>query len=67
MKNLYQFYVEETNECDTSQIKIPNGYVRVTMWLGSWSIIREATLEEYRMVKKARLIRDLGEEQCRKQ
>ncbi|MCE7792798.1 hypothetical protein K8O68_10260 [Salipaludibacillus sp. CUR1] len=55
------------NECDKSQIKGPNGYIREMMWFGSWSTIREATLEEYRSVKRARTIRDMGVEQWRKQ
>ncbi|ERI07878.1 hypothetical protein [Aneurinibacillus aneurinilyticus] len=55
------------NECDTSQIKIPNGCIKEMMWLGSWSIVREATLEEYRSIKRAKMIRDTGVEQCLKQ
>ena len=55
------------NECDDSQIKVPNGYIREMMWLGSWSIIREATLEEYRSLKRARTIRDRGAEYWDKQ
>lgn len=46
------------NVCDTTHIKIPNGYVREMLWLGSWSIVREASLDEYRSLKKARLLRD---------
>jgi hypothetical protein len=51
------------NVCDTSQIKVPNGHIEEMMWLGSWSITREATLEEYRSVKRAKAIRDIGLEQ----
>ncbi|MEX0135091.1 hypothetical protein MRBLBA71_001664 [Bacillus nitratireducens] len=54
------------NTCDTSQIKIPNGYIREMMWLGSWSIMRDITLEEYKSLKRARFLKDLGEEKCTK-
>lgn len=47
------------NACDTSQIKIPSGYIRKVMWLGSWSIVRVITLDEYKSLKRARLLRDL--------
>lgn len=47
-------------------IKIPNGYIREAMWLGSWSIIRDITLDEYKGLKRARFIRKLAEEQCPK-
>lgn len=29
------------------------------MWLGSWSIVRVITLDEYKSLKRARLLRDL--------
>lgn len=54
------------NACDTSKIKISNGYIRETMWLGSWSIVRDITLDEYKSLKRARFIRDLVEEKCTK-
>lgn len=56
----------ETNTCDTSQIKIPNGYIREMMWLGSWSIVRDITLDEYKSLKRARFLKDLGKEKCTK-
>ncbi|PGB57033.1 hypothetical protein COM00_26695 [Bacillus toyonensis] len=34
------------NACDISKIKISNGYIREVMWLGSWSIVRNITLDE---------------------
>ena len=54
------------NACDTSKIKILNGYIRETMWLGSWSIVRDITLDEYKSLKRARFFRDLVEEKCTK-
>lgn len=54
------------NACDTSQIKIPSGYIRKMMWLGSWSIVRVITLDEYKSLKRARFIRNLVEEKCTK-
>lgn len=55
------------NDCDKSHINIPNGRIREMLWLGSWSIIRDATLDEYKRTKRAKEIRDLGMKQCRKQ
>lgn len=52
--------------CDTSQIKISSGYIRKMMWLGSWSIVRVITLDEYKSLKRARLLRDLVVEKYNK-
>ncbi|WP_242461734.1 hypothetical protein [Bacillus thuringiensis] len=50
------------NGCDTSKIKIPYGYIKEIMWLGSWSIVRDITLEEYKSLKRARFLRAVEEQ-----
>ena len=46
--------------CDGRRMKVPNGYIMECRVLGGWAILRQATLEEYKSIKRAREIRDIG-------
>ncbi len=46
--------------CDSSRIPIPNGYIKLGMWLGGWSLVRLMTTEEYKAVRRARRILEIG-------
>jgi hypothetical protein len=40
----------------THEREVPPGHIRIGLWFGSWELVRPATLEEYRSVKRARAI-----------
>ena len=46
--------------CNGRKSEKPNGYVAVYGVFGGWTIIRQATFEEYRGIKRAEEIRDLA-------
>ena len=46
--------------CNGRKSERPNGYVAVYGVFGGWTIIRQATFEEYRGIKRAEEIRDLA-------
>ncbi|MCD3321687.1 hypothetical protein G8V07_14675 [Clostridium botulinum D/C] len=46
--------------CNGRNAKRPNGYVAIYGVFGGWTIVRQSTMEEYRGIKRAREIRDLG-------
>lgn len=54
----------DRNDCDKSQIKMPKGYIRQIFWLGGWSLIRESTFDEYKSIKRAKQIKERGENLC---
>lgn len=45
--------------CNGRDSKRPNGYIPVYGVLGGWTIVRQATLEEYKGVKRAKALKDL--------
>jgi len=48
------------NCCNGRNSRIPNGYIAVHGVFVGWVIVRQATLEEYRGIKRAREIREIG-------
>ncbi len=48
----------DRNACDGKNSKVPNGYVRVYGIFGGWTVVLEATLDDYRAIKRARELRD---------
>ncbi|QUE87263.1 hypothetical protein [Exiguobacterium alkaliphilum] len=46
--------------CDSSQVPIPRGYIKLGMWLGGWSLVRLMTTEEYKAMKRTKRILEAG-------
>lgn len=46
--------------CTGRNTEIPKGYVAIYGVFGGWTIVRQATLEEYKGIKRAREILELG-------
>jgi len=46
--------------CNGRDIKRTKGYIAVYGVFGGWTVVRQATLEEYKAIKRAQELRDLG-------
>lgn len=46
--------------CNGRNLERPKGYIAVYGVFGGWTIVRQATLEEYKGIKRAKEIRDSG-------